>query len=688
MEQNQNNITKKEDNLFFNCQSGINYSPSEGQTLKKSNNQEIIKEKNIITSDINNNKSLFGNLFDNNKSSLFEKTPNLFGDNHNKTLFGENKNTLFDKDNKEENKFIFDFKKEENIFNDKEINKISLFDNNKPLFENNKSLFGDIPISSEKVKNIFNDNNINLFENKNTSLFEEKDNKKILENDNNKLLSRKKNHFSDSNTKSNEKNSISDKEKEENEDEDDLEEKDNEECEENNDDEEGEEEGNNDNFIARIFKGIKGKEKWYCKKKNVPKPSQKLTENRLLKELDKKTNSEIVSLLHLNQLFTINGDIFYIDTKVLKNGNFFILFLNKFYYIDSKTFKILNVDESVEKYFGLNSEFNYIEEINNELIGIISKEFVLIVQINNKEVKFFQKIDIKANIIKSFPNENLIIINEYEEEKRTNILHYYIYDKNLKYQLKTKEEFDFRQFITNNNNIEIFAHFNCIKNIKKFKNGKIFFFTISTIPLKENEANDSMEMSFSEIDVLLFINIYLYENKELTIIFKKNFTEHCSYYYNILESELGDFLKIWRDENLLINEEEELISFYNINKSSFVIVNIQQKKAKRQKFKCRMKMSFFDKKSQYYYLVRSEEKQEFQEIILCKISPEHGLIPIKEIFLPYFFSDLILTKNGNLLGVAKNTLTTYSFYQHLGRYAPSRIINTSLCLFNIPNIYI
>ena len=38
----------------------------------------------------------------------------------------------------------------------------------------------------------------------------------------------------------------------------------NEECEENNDDE-NEEEGNN--FLASIFKGLKGKEKWYCKKK-------------------------------------------------------------------------------------------------------------------------------------------------------------------------------------------------------------------------------------------------------------------------------------------------------------------------------------------------------------------------------------------------------------------------------------
>ena len=85
-------------------------------------------------------------------------------------------------------------------------------------------------------------------------------------------------------------------------------------------------------------------------------------------------------------------------------------------------FKILNLNESIKKYSG----FKFFEEINNELIGTTANNFVLIVQINNKEVKFFQEIEIKAGMLKSFPNENLIIINEYEEEKWINLLNYYM----------------------------------------------------------------------------------------------------------------------------------------------------------------------------------------------------------------------------------------------------------------------
>ena len=67
----------------------------------------------------------------------------------------------------------------------------------------------------------------------------------------------------------------------------------------------------------------------------MPKPSQKLTENKIMKELDVKCNSEIISLLNLNELFVFSGEINYLDTKELKNGNFFVLFVDKFYYIHS-----------------------------------------------------------------------------------------------------------------------------------------------------------------------------------------------------------------------------------------------------------------------------------------------------------------------------------------------------------------
>ena len=53
---------------------------------------------------------------------------------------------------------------------------------------------------------------------------------------------------------------------------------------------------------------------------------------------------------------------------------------------------------------------------------------------------------------------------------------------------------------------------------------------------------------------------------------------------------------------------------------------------------------------------------------------------IKSIFLPYYFSEIIYLKKRYLLGVIKNTLTVYSFYRHLGRYAPSKSVHTNVCL--------
>lgn len=111
-------------------------------------------------------------------------------------------------------------------------------------------------------------------------------------------------------------------------------------------------------------------------KKNVPKPTYQLAKNVLAEKLKEKVNSEIVSILNFDKTFMSAFGSNYIDVKELKNGNFFILFSNIFYYINSKTFKIINNDESLQKYFSMTSPFSYFEQINNELIGIISSDFL------------------------------------------------------------------------------------------------------------------------------------------------------------------------------------------------------------------------------------------------------------------------------------------------------------------------
>ena len=280
----------------------------------------------------------------------------------------------------------------------------------------------------------------------------------------------------------------------------------------------------------------------------------------------------------------------------------------------------------------------------------------------------------------------MLIVNEYvdEEEKRLNVLNYYIYDKNLKYQFLKKEEINFEKIAKKLNlDIDNFDLFNCIKNIKKFKNGKIFLFTVNTIPFKEKQEFDDLNRSLYERDVELYLNIYLYENKELTLIYKKIYKKHFVYDNSIYESEYADFLKIFNDENLLINEKDGLISFYNANLSNYVTVNIEEKKGRKIVLDAEgFKQCIFDRKSNCCYLVRSFEDLEEQTIALYQIT-EKKLDFTKLIYLPYIFKQILLTKKGNLLGVAKNTITVYSFYHHLERYAPSRTINTSLCLLNI-----
>lgn len=200
----------------------------------------------------------------------------------------------------------------------------------------------------------------------------------------------------------NEKNSDNDKKENEEFEEKNDEDNADDECEENNDDESGNEENH---IILSIFKGIKGKEKWYAKKKNVPPPNNELDKNIISEVMKEKMNSEVITMLELKETFISPFSNNYIGIKELSNGYFFILFDNIFYIIEPTTLKKLNNNESLQKYFSIGSIFiSYFEQINDELIGIVALDFLLIVKYDNKEVTFFQEIPIKATIFKSFPS--------------------------------------------------------------------------------------------------------------------------------------------------------------------------------------------------------------------------------------------------------------------------------------------
>ena len=130
-------------------------------------------------------------------------------------------------------------------------------------------------------------------------------------------------------------------------------------------------------------------------------------------------------MLHFQEKFRSPYDNNYLDIKELSNGSL------------KKQFEKENI---------LFSDF---QQINDELIGIISSKFLLLVKYNKNELSFFQEISIEPSIIKSFPSENLIIITEYvhEKEKDVNILNYYAYDeKKSQFQFQKKEEIDFSKF--------------------------------------------------------------------------------------------------------------------------------------------------------------------------------------------------------------------------------------------------
>ena len=475
----------------------------------------------------------------------------------------------------------------------------------------------------------------------------------------------------------NEKNSDNDKKENEEFEEKNDEDNADDECEENNDDESGDEENH---IILSIFKGIKGKEKWYAKKKNVPPSTNELDKNIISEVMKEKMNSEVITMLELKETFISPFSNNYIGIKELSNGYFFILFDNIFYIIEPTTLKKLNNNESLQKYFSIGSIFiSYFEQINDELIGIVALDFLLIVKYDNKEVTFFQEIPTKATIFKSFPSENLIIINEFihNNEKKLNILYYYLFDgKTSQYQLQKKEEVDFSKF--GQEIIEFCNNFSYISNVKKLKNGKMILFTFSTILLEEKQKFDDLDRSFYERECGIILDIYFYENKELSLIYRKKCKQNFIYDDDISDSyDFQRIPQIWSDRNIRINEEEKQICFFipNLNKDYMVIYD--PKKIKHRTFENSDELKYnyyYDENSKLYFLEKSNglNAQYFSIYDSGKL--------INNIYLPYFFSDIIPTKKGFLFGVIRNARTDYNFYSHLGRYAPSKTILTNLCL--------
>jgi len=87
-------------------------------------------------------------------------------------------------------------------------------------------------------------------------------------------------------------------------------------------------------------------------------------------------------------------------------------------------------------------------------------------------------------------------------------------------------------------------YFNYIGNIKKLKNGKIIFFTINMAIFNEKRNTEDLFKSFYESDADVFLNIYFYENKELSLIYQKIYPEHFIYGLDIFESNFDTTLKI------------------------------------------------------------------------------------------------------------------------------------------------
>ena len=186
-----------------------------------------------------------------------------------------------------------------------------------------------------------------------------------------------------------------------------------------------------------------------------------------------------------------------------------------------------------------------------------------------------------------------------------------------------------------------------------------------------------MNGSFYERDCEIFLNIYSYENKELSLIYKYNYSQHYVYNYINKNFYFDNTLKFWNDRNIRLNEENKEIHFFIQYLYRDIKVNYETKERKRKQFeKSELTMNYiYDDKAKFYFIERNNGLDEQ----MISIFDSDGLF-IKNIILPYYFSDIIYLKKGYLLGAIQNTLTVYSFYNHLGRYAPSKSVHTNLCL--------
>ena len=317
------------------------------------------------------------------------------------------------------------------------------------------------------------------------------------------------------------------------------------------------------------------------------------------------------------------------------------------------------------------------------MIGIITEEFVLIIQYNKNEVKFFQIIEIKAKFLESFDSGNLIIFNERNnEENKKNILHYYIYDEKLKYKFESKEEIKFDD-INKDENIDDYELYNSIANIKKLDDTTYIFFTQSSIPHEEVENKDANSMSFYERDYDLTLKIYLYENKtkKLNKIYEFSYKLHCIYSDPFFpeNSEYSYFLKTWNNENIYINENDEII-FFLLNCSIFEKVNIKSNDLSKSTLFNKMKnvkSFFYDKKTNLFYIEKADDITFRHQILVYEDKDKINLI--NKIYSPYFLVDYLRTKSGKILGVTLNTVTYYEYSYLWGDYVPTKREYLCLC---------
>ena len=628
-------------------------------------------------------EDLFSSSKDKNETKMSEtskKQSNNENNSNNNTLFGDNNKTLFG-----ESKSLFG-ENNKTLFGDSK----TLFPKTEQFFPNSKSLFGDDTNNDNNSKSLF-EKNENLFPCNKTQKKRKKP--KSKKEDDSDSSSEEEDNDKNSNCEKVDNGNILDeidKEKEEEEEEENNEgegeEKEEEEGNENNEEEEIEKE---EKIKTRFFKG---KLKWYSKKKNVPKPTSILAENKYLKNNTVKCNTEIKLFFHLREEFEN-----YIDIKELKNKNIVVLFEKELFYFSSQTFKLLKIEESLHKIINDN-EFLKIEEINKDLIGLITKEFILIIEVNDKEMKLFQKIQIKANILKSFEEGKLIILNEYiekdsdeendqdddeeEEDDKINILNFYTYDKELKYTLKSSVKLNFKKF--SKKSLEEYDIFNRISNIIEYKSNYYILFTQSTIPEAEVQEFDSDYRSFYERDCRFFLDIYLYEknSQKLKRVYKNNYKVHLKYSFSIYDSEYADFINIWKNENINFLNDNEII-FLNSNKSKFVKVNLETELSEILLPEIKNLKSYsYDKKNNLYYCVNEEKLKEEQIIQVFKLV-DNKFEEIKKIYLPHYYSTIFLNIKGDLIGVVKNTEIVYSFYYHWGKYCPALRTYTSIFLLNI-----